>query len=248
MIPFDELAAFALIGVFLALAPGPDNLFVLMQSALYGRKDGVLLVLGLCTGLVVHTLAVALGVAALLKTSEAAFAILKILGALYLLYLAYQAYQASTNGLRDGRHSPLSASQLYRRGIFMNLTNPKVSVFFLAFLPQFAHIEYGPASLQILLLGAILILVTFIVFSGIALLAGSFGELDQAKAASSDVYESHDSLDPVRAGVAPDTFGYGKLGNGFGIIRKTDKREATRKKCLKLGEEVVGEDVWVRRP
>jgi len=88
MIPFETALAFFLTSVLLALAPGPDNLFVLTQSALYGRRAGLLVVLGLCTGLLVHTTAVAVGVAAIFQASSAAFLILKILGAANLLYLA----------------------------------------------------------------------------------------------------------------------------------------------------------------
>ena len=167
---------FVLASTLLGLAPGPDNLFVLTQSALYGRRAGVLIVLGLCTGLVVHTSAVALGVAALLQTHPAAFTALKILGACYLLYLAWQAFRAQVSSLNDRVSSTLTGARLYRRGIFMNLVNPKVALFFLAFLPQFVNAEQGGAALQILMLGAIFIGVTLVVFSGIGWMAGWLGE------------------------------------------------------------------------
>lgn len=175
MIPVEQLATFIIASVALALVPGPDNIFVLTQSALYGRKAGVLVTLGLCSGLIFHTTVVALGVAAVLMASAIAFTILKFAGAIYLLYLAWRAFHASSATLQDKKPLELTDFQLYRRGIIMNVTNPKVSVFFLAFLPQFASSSNGPMAQQIFLLGGIFIIVTFIVFGGIALLAGSLG-------------------------------------------------------------------------
>ena len=172
----DSLFTFVLASTLLGLAPGPDNLFVLTQSALYGRRAGVLIVLGLCTGLVVHTSAVALGVAALLQTHPAAFTALKILGACYLLYLAVQAFRAQAASLDDGVASTLTGARLYRRGILMNLVNPKVALFFLAFLPQFVNAEQGGAAVQILMLGILFIGVTLVVFGGVAVLAGTLAQ------------------------------------------------------------------------
>ena len=175
MIPVESLLAFVVASALLGLAPGPDNLFVLLQSALHGPRAGILVTLGLCTGLVVHTSAVALGVAAVLKASPTAFTLLKVAGALYLLYLAWHAFRSSSARLQKKGVPALTAPQLYRRGIVMNVTNPKVTVFFLAFLPQFALPENGPVALQIALLGGVFILVTLVVFGGVALLAGTLG-------------------------------------------------------------------------
>lgn len=100
MIPLDVLGTYFLACLILAIAPGPDNIFVLTQSALQGRKAGILVVLGLCTGLLFHTTAVALGVAVIFKTSELAFTILKVAGALYLLYLAWGAFRERCDGNR----------------------------------------------------------------------------------------------------------------------------------------------------
>ena len=95
MIPLDTMGAFFAASVLLALAPGPDNIFVLTQSALHGKIPGLCVTLGLCTGLLVHTSAVALGMAAVFKASALAFNIIKILGAAYLLYLAWLSFRAS---------------------------------------------------------------------------------------------------------------------------------------------------------
>ncbi len=172
----ETLAAFFATSVLLALAPGPDNLFVLTQSALRGKAAGLCVTFGLCTGLLVHTTAVALGLAALFAASAMAFTVLKLCGAAYLLWLAWQAFRASSTALQTAAPVRLTGWQLYRRGIVMNITNPKVSIFFLAFLPQFADPARGPLTLQILLLGAIFILSTIVIFGGIALLAGMLGD------------------------------------------------------------------------
>jgi threonine/homoserine/homoserine lactone efflux protein len=176
MIPLDTLATFFVAAVLLGLAPGPDNIFVLTQSALRGKAAGLLVTLGLCTGLVVHTTAVAFGVAVIFQASAVAFTALKLFGAGYLLYLAWQAFRASAKRIAGGEPRGSSAFKLYRRGIIMNVTNPKVSIFFLAFLPQFADPGRGSLSIQMLMLGGIFIISTIIVFGGIALLAGSVGQ------------------------------------------------------------------------
>ncbi len=175
MIPTDSLITFLIAAVLLSLAPGPDNVFVLTQSALYGRVSGLLVTLGLCTGLLVHTAAVALGIAVIFQTSAVAFTALKLLGAGYLLYLAWLAWRAAPESLSDVTSTSRSHWALYRRGIFMNISNPKVSIFFLAFLPQFASPERGSIAIQIMLLGALFILATLLVFGAIAALAGTIG-------------------------------------------------------------------------
>lgn len=171
----DVLITFAAVALLLCLSPGPDNLFVLAQSALYGRAAGLRITLGLCTGLVVHTAAVALGVAALIKSFPLAFNALKYAGAAYLLYLAWQAFRAVPMSLSGDRARQPDGWQLYRRGIIMNVSNPKVSLFFLALLPQFVDPGRGAVWLQFVLLGVVFMLSTLLVFGLLALLAGSIG-------------------------------------------------------------------------
>ncbi len=168
----DVLLTFVVASALLSFAPGPDNIFVLMQSALHGRRAGIFITLGLCTGLLVHTSLVALGVAALIMVSTTAFLILKLIGASYLVYLAVMALRASASTVTSASGEPLTALGYYLRGILMNLSNPKVAIFFLAFLPQFARPEAGSVTAQLLVLGALFILVALIVFSLIAFLAG----------------------------------------------------------------------------
>lgn len=197
MLPPDIALSFFGVAVVLALTPGPDNIFVLTQSAISGRTSGMLVVLGLCTGLIGHTVAVAAGIAVLFRASPAAFTALKLIGAVYLLYLAWQSFRApsgetATTSLANVGEAPdtarssapgmvdaapaLKPSALYRRGIIMNLTNPKVSLFFLAFLPQFTSPARGSVALQTLALGALFMLATLLVFSAIAFFAGLVGE------------------------------------------------------------------------
>ncbi len=176
MIPAETLMTFLAASVLLAVAPGPDNIFVLTQSALRGKSAGLSVMLGLCTGLIVHSAAVALGVAVIFQTSALAFSILKFIGAGYLMYLSWQAFRASATKFQSVRGPETRLWKLYRRGIIMNITNPKVSIFFLAFLPQFADPSRGLISIQLLLLGGVFILATILVFGSIALLAGSLGQ------------------------------------------------------------------------
>lgn len=176
MIPLDTLGAFFAASVLLALAPGPDNIFVLTQSALYGKISGLCVTLGLCTGLLVHTSAVVLGMAAVFKASVVAFNLIKILGAGYLIYLAWLSFRASATSLESRNPDGLTLPKLYRRGIVMNVTNPKVSIFFLAFLPQFADPDRGAMTLQMVALGGVFIIATVLVFGGVALLAGAIGQ------------------------------------------------------------------------
>ncbi len=136
LIPTDILLLFISASLALAVAPGPDNLFVLSQSALFGSRSGLLVTLGLCTGLLLHIAAATLGVAAIFQTSPLAFNLLKAVGAAYLVLLAVQAFRASAAGLEVGSHSGSGARTLYFRGIIMNVTNPKVALFFSRFSPS----------------------------------------------------------------------------------------------------------------
>ena len=180
MLPLEVSLAFFGAALVLALAPGPDILFVLAQSALYGAKQGLAVSAGLCSGLLGHTALVACGVAALIAASPLCFALLKIAGAAYLAYLAWGAFRAQPadpeRSAETTAQPRLSLSRLYCRGIVMNLTNPKVTVFFLAFLPQFTRPGCGPLWLQIVWLGALFLLAAALVFAAVALLAGRLGD------------------------------------------------------------------------
>ena len=187
MLSLDTSLTFFAASVMLALVPGPDNVFVLLHSATHGWRSGLLVVLGLCTGLLFHTAAVALGLAALMASSSFAFTALTLLGAVYLLWLAWQSWNAPVHSSDAtpslDSHVPdsiLSSRQTYSRGVLMNITNPKVAIFFLAFLPQFVVANQGAVGLQILLLGGIFMVATLFTFGAIAFLAGRFGQAFQS--------------------------------------------------------------------
>lgn len=176
MIPFDTALLFVSVGLALALVPGPDNIFVLTQSALHGKIAGVAVTLGLASGLLFHTTAVALGVAVIFQTSQYAFVALKYAGAAYLLYLAWKAFKASKSQFDDDRPPAETVPKLYLRGLIMNIANPKITIFFLAFLPQFVDPLHGSLVAQFYQLGALMFVITVIVFGVVAFAAGALGD------------------------------------------------------------------------
>lgn len=186
---WDVLIAFFGVSVLLGLSPGPDNLFVLVQSAQRGWRVGLCVVLGLCIGVVGHTAAVALGLAAVVAASPMLFTALKVCGAAYLLYMAWGAWRApveiSETAQAQAQRDVLtlqSALGWIGRGVVMNLTNPKVLIFFLAFLPQFADPARGSVPVQIMVLGCVFMASAWLVFGSIACFSGLFGQILQRSA------------------------------------------------------------------
>ena len=177
MIPMTTALAFFATSVLLALAPGPDNVFVLLHSAAHGRRAGMLVVLGLCSGLLFHTAAVALGLAAVFAASATAFTALKLAGAGYLIWLAWQSWHAPLGGGDTVAAPQLTDAQTYRRGVLMNVTNPKVAIFFMAFLPQFTTPSQGSVVAQVMVLGGIFMLAALVTFSAIACFAATVGRV-----------------------------------------------------------------------
>lgn len=176
LISWAQISVFVLASTLLCLAPGPDNIFVLTQSITNNAKAGIVTTLGLCTSLMVHTLLVVLGITALFQQSPLAFNIIKYSGAAYLLHLAYQAFTAQNDISIDKKENNLTFSKLYKRGVIMNITNPKVAIFFLAFLPQFINESEGYIKVQLLMLGSLFIAIAFIIFSLVSLLANYVGQ------------------------------------------------------------------------
>lgn len=169
----DTLISFAVATSFLALSPGPDNIYVLVQSITNGRAYGMATVCGLITGCIIHTTLLAFGVSAIIKANKHIFFAIKVLGALYLLYLAYKVYKSSAQLDFNSETAPKkSLKQLFVQGFFMNVLNPKVTIFFLAFFPGFLFSKTISTVWQFYGLGAIFMLVSFVIFSAIALLAG----------------------------------------------------------------------------
>ena len=175
MIPLETMLVFIGVAAALAAVPGPDNIFVLTQSAVHGRIAGLIVTLGIALGLFVHTTAVALGVAVIFQTSQYAFTTLKYAGAAYLLYLAWQAFTASKGKFEGDKSKSETALKQFLRGFTLCITNPKVTIFFLAFLPQFVVPENGPIIAQFYQLGALMVCVVLVVFGAVAIAAGSLG-------------------------------------------------------------------------
>ena len=171
---YDALIAFVLATSVLAFSPGPDNIYVLMQSIVNGTKYGIATVCGLISGCLFHTTLVAFGVSAIIKENDTLFFIIKCLGAAYLLYLAFKVYKSDTEvDLNSSAVSKKSIWQLFMQGVIMNVLNPKVSIFFLAFFPSFLFSETLSSVKQFYVLGLLFMATSFIIFSTIAILAGS---------------------------------------------------------------------------
>ena len=169
----ETLISFAIATSALAISPGPDNIYVLVQSITNGKLYGLVTVCGLITGCIVHTTLLAFGVSAIIKANENIFIAIKVLGAIYLLYLAYKVFKSSTDIHLDINGAPRkSLKGLFVQGFFMNVLNPKVTIFFLAFFPGFLFSNTLSTVAQFYILGGIFMLVSFIIFSTIALLAG----------------------------------------------------------------------------
>ena len=179
--PFDLWVSFTIAAAVLAVAPGPDNLFVLLQSAMYGARAGIFVTLGRCVGVFIQTLLAAFGVAAVVAASPTLLMIIQFAGAAYLLYLAWGAWNAPVggeSGESSKKYPRLTNFQLWRRGILMNITNPKVLIFFLAFFPQFIikGSTESQVMVQMLIMGMTFLVCTLVVFSAIAWCAGTLAD------------------------------------------------------------------------
>ncbi len=161
--------------IILTVMPGPDNIFVLTESLTKGHRNGVALSFGLGFGVMIHTLAAATGLSIIIQNSAIAFTVIKYLGALYLFYLAYKAFkekQASFDLTSSENVEKESISFLIRKGFLMNILNPKVSLFFIAFLPQFVSPHGFNVTFQMIVLGVMFMVQAIVIFSGVAILSG----------------------------------------------------------------------------
>lgn len=158
----------------LTIAPGPDNIFVVTQGITRGRKPAIVSALGMCSGVSVHTAMAAFGISAVFYSSVLAFNLVKYAGAAYLLYLAFMTLKSSSS-IRFEQAPDLPNSALFRRGFVMNVLNPKVAMFFLAFLPQFIVPGAGEVSLQMIVLGLVFMLQAVVIFGLIGYFSGSIG-------------------------------------------------------------------------
>ena len=168
----EILLSFALATTALAISPGPDNMYVLTQSIVNGKKYGLATVYGLISGCIVHTTLLAFGVSIIIKESESLFFALKLFGAIYLIYLSYKVYKSDASiAFSEGNIAKKSTKKLFKQGFIMNVLNPKVSIFFLAFFPGFLFSDSLSTVIQFYVLGFIFMFVSLLIFSTIAILA-----------------------------------------------------------------------------
>lgn len=159
----------------LNISPGPDLIYILSRTIAQGTKVGLASAAGVCSGAFVHVLAAAFGLSAILTTSAFAFTVVKYAGAAYLIYLGFQALRSrgTSIDLSLGKEaSSVSPWRAFRQGVLIDVLNPKVAVFFMAFLPQFVRPEHGSTSLQLVGLGTLVILVAIFVEALFVLAAG----------------------------------------------------------------------------
>jgi threonine/homoserine/homoserine lactone efflux protein len=157
MAGIHDLWAFLAASFLLWLTPGPDTMYILARSIAHGRRAGVMSALGIGSGLLIHTLLAAFGLSAILAASAWAFAAVKTAGALYLIYLGLQALRKKAGTLAAPNLSSMGSWRVYRQGVVSNTLNPKVAIFFLAFLPQFVDAGAGLGPMPFLFLGAIFV-------------------------------------------------------------------------------------------
>lgn len=158
----------------LTVAPGPDNLFVMTQGIARGRKPAIVTALGMCSGISVHTVAAAFGISAVFYSSAVAFTVVKSAGAAYLLFLAWKTVK-ERSAVRLASVDDRPAAALFRRGFIMNVLNPKVAMFFLAFLPQFVTPDTPHFALRMLFLGFVFMAQAVVIFTLIGYFSGSIG-------------------------------------------------------------------------
>jgi threonine/homoserine/homoserine lactone efflux protein len=172
----STLAVFALASFLLIIVPGPAVLYVVTRSIAQGRRAGLVSMLGIETGGLVHVAAAAIGLSAVIASSAAAFTVVKLAGAAYLIYLGLRRLVVRDDALPEVATGGRSGKRLFAQGIVVNVLNPKTAVFFLAFLPQFVDPAKGTVTLQFLVLGLIFVAVAVLSDGAYALVAGTAGD------------------------------------------------------------------------
>ena len=175
MIEPSTLAVFAAASLALIAVPGPSVIFIVTRSLEHGRRAGLVSMLGVEAGALVHVAAAALGLSAILTSSAVAFTVVKYAGAAYLILLGLQALRRS-GAVPSEPRAPITRARLFRQGALVNMFNPKVAIFFLAFLPQFVDPARGSVALQVGVLGLCFIALAVLSDGVYALLAGGLGD------------------------------------------------------------------------
>ena len=172
----SSLTVFVLAALALLLVPGPAVLYIVARSVDQGRKAGLVSVVGVGLGSMVHVIAAALGLSALLVQSAAAFRTVKYLGAAYLIYLGIRRLVGEGDDIVRANGANRTLRRIFVQGIWVNILNPKTALFFFAFLPQFVNVEAGSVGLQILFLGTLLVTMGIVTDGIYAIAAGSLGD------------------------------------------------------------------------
>jgi len=174
MIDLTTLIAFSAAALVLLLIPGPGILYLLARSISQGRKAGFISSLGLSAGSLIHVLSATLGISALLATSASAFNIIKLIGSVYLIYLGIQTILSNTPAVDGTPIKPVPFKRLFIDGLVVSVFNPKIAIFFIAFLPQFVNPEVGDTTAQFLTLGLVFVVIATLVDFTFACVSGTF--------------------------------------------------------------------------
>jgi threonine/homoserine/homoserine lactone efflux protein len=170
------MIAFVLVVLTLFLIPGPAVMLTLAQSISGGRKNGIYTGLGIAVGDLIHTMALVLGISAILMTSALAFEVIKYLGAAYLFYLGVRAFLEKSTKFTMPSIEPANPGRSFSQAVLTEVLNPKTALFFLAFLPQFVHPDKGSVVIQLLILGLTFVVLSILYTTLLAMIAGSFSQ------------------------------------------------------------------------
>lgn len=178
-----DIGLFIAASALLAIAPGPDVIYVLTRGIAQGTKAGLAAAFGFASGCVFHTALAAVGIAALIRSSPVAFDVVRYAGAAYLVWIGIQALRHRASFSIEAQGDRRALGTIFRQSVIGNMLNPKVTLFFLAFLPQFVDASAGHVGWQMGLLGVIFMLVTIVVFGAVAIFSGWIGEWVRRKPA-----------------------------------------------------------------
>jgi len=181
-----DIALFLVASALLTIAPGPDIVYVLTRGITQGRKAGFAAALGFATGVIFHTALAALGIAALIRSSDLAFTLVRYAGAAYLIYIGVRAVTSKSAFALETGNDKRALRTIYMQSVIGNVLNPKVTLFFLSFLPQFVNAAAGHLETQMLLLGVIFMVQTVVIFGAVALFSGFIGDWLKRKPAIGD--------------------------------------------------------------
>ncbi len=181
-----DIGLFLVASALLTIAPGPDIVYVLTRGITQGRRAGFAAACGFATGVIFHTALAALGIAALIRSSAWAFSLVRYAGAAYLIYLGIGMLIGRGNlpwGQDPSAPDTMALRTVYKQSVIGNALNPKVTLFFLSFLPQFINLNAAHVELQMLLLGVLFMLQTVLIFGAVAFFSGVIGDKLRANSA-----------------------------------------------------------------